>query len=393
MVTIGYWICYPFSALVRLLYTVTGSYGVSLILFTLVIKLVLLPFQMKSKKSMVRMNRMSGRMQELKKRYANNQAKMNEEVQKLYAEEGVNPMSGCLWSFLPLPILMALYYVIREPVAYFMNFGSRAAAITVLDSAKEVVKGLGLTWTTMKSGADGAYAQIEIIKALASNADKAPVKEFFAANPNWVNVNYQFLGIDLSALPSAAIKTLSTGFAWAAAGLLLIPILSAVLQILVMKITMSTQAGGAGENPSSKMMMWTMPLFSLWIGFTLPAALGVYWIAQSAFTAIQELLLGKFYNGKLEAEEEEHQRQVEDRRRVRQEEARRLQEEQRQLSVKQQAKAQKRAKSGIQAPVKGKRPSTTEAGRVGDRPYARGRAYADTHYDYDNEAGRETGDE
>ena len=111
MATIGYWICYPFAALVRLFYSLTGSYGISLILFTLVIKLILLPFQMKSKKSMVRMSRMSGKMQEIQKRYANNKEKMNEEMQKLYAEQGGNPMSGCLWSFLPMPILIAMYYI------------------------------------------------------------------------------------------------------------------------------------------------------------------------------------------------------------------------------------------------------------------------------------------
>ena len=125
--TIGYAICIPFAALLRLFYNLTGSYGVSLILFTLVIKLILLPFQMKSKKSMVRMSRMSGKMQEIQKKYANNQLKMQEEMQKFYQEEGFNPMSGCLWSFLPLPILMALYYIIREPIVYFMNFGGKDA--------------------------------------------------------------------------------------------------------------------------------------------------------------------------------------------------------------------------------------------------------------------------
>ena len=124
MSTIGYLICIPFAwPWCGLFYNLTGSYGVSLILFTLVIKLILLPFQMKSKKSMVRMSRMSGKMQEIQKKYANNQLKMQEEMQKFYQEEGVNPMSGCLWSFLPLPILMALYYIIREPIVYFMNFG------------------------------------------------------------------------------------------------------------------------------------------------------------------------------------------------------------------------------------------------------------------------------
>ena len=103
MSTIGYYICVPFAWLVRLFYNLTNSYGVALILFTLVIKLIMLPFQMKSKKSMMRMSRVSGQMQELQKRYAKNQAKLQEEMQKLYEEEGVNPMSGCLWSLMPIP--------------------------------------------------------------------------------------------------------------------------------------------------------------------------------------------------------------------------------------------------------------------------------------------------
>ena len=90
--SIGYVICIPFALLVKLFYNMTGSYGVAIILFTVAVKLILLPFQIKSKKSMIRMNRMQGRMQDLQKKYANNQMKLNEEMQKLYAEEGVNPM-------------------------------------------------------------------------------------------------------------------------------------------------------------------------------------------------------------------------------------------------------------------------------------------------------------
>ena len=89
--TFGYYICIPFAALLRLFYNMTGSYGVAIILFTLVIKLIMLPFQIKSKKSMIRMSRMSGRMQELQKRYARNQAKLQEEMQKLYEEEASIP--------------------------------------------------------------------------------------------------------------------------------------------------------------------------------------------------------------------------------------------------------------------------------------------------------------
>ena len=110
--TLGYWICWPFAWLTRQFYELTGSYGVALILFTLVVKLVLLPFMMKSKRSMIRMNMVSGQLQEIQKRYANNREKMAEEQQRLYQENGINPMSGCLWSFIPMPILIARYALI-----------------------------------------------------------------------------------------------------------------------------------------------------------------------------------------------------------------------------------------------------------------------------------------
>ena len=106
---LGYYICVPFAWLTRLFYTWTGSYGVALILFTLLVKLVLLPFQLKSKKSMLRMNRMQGKIKDIQTRYANNKEKQQQEMADLYAREGVNPMSGCLWSFIPFPILIALY--------------------------------------------------------------------------------------------------------------------------------------------------------------------------------------------------------------------------------------------------------------------------------------------
>ncbi len=377
--TIGYIICIPFAALLRLSYQLTHSYGVSLLLFTLVIKLVLLPFQMKSKRSMVRMSRMSGKMQEIQKKYANNQMKMNEEIQALYAEEGVNPMSGCLWSFLPMPIVIALYYIIREPIVYFMNFGGRAAGLEVLGKAKDVVTSLGLTWTTLRDGVtDGPYAQIEILQHITSHADAPAVREFLAENPGWVNVDYHFLGIDLTALPKDAFASLKGGVTMAAIGLILIPILSGALSYLLSKISMAS-SGAAANGGSNKMMMLMVPLMSVWFGFIWPAALGVYWIAQSAFSVIQEIVLGKFYNQKIEAEETAkfEARQADRQRRM--EEARKLQEERERQAAQKRSLREKR-QAALEAKNK-KKPGTNEAGRVGDRPYARGRTYRADRYD------------
>ena len=378
--TIGYYICIPFAALLRIFYNMTGSYGLSLIFFTLVIKLIMLPFQMKSKKSMVRMNRMSGRMQEIQKKYANNQMKMNEEMQKFYAEEGINPMSGCLWSFLPMPILIALYYIIREPVVFFMNFGSRTANLEVLQKAKDVITSLNLNWSTLGIGNDGAYAQIEIIQHISSNAENPIVKAFLTENPNWVNVDYHFLGLDLTTLPSSAFGALKSGVTPALIGIILIPILSGLLSFLLSKVSMAGTQNQGSAAASGKTMMLMMPLMSVYIAFIMPAALGVYWIAQSAFSIIQEAILGKFYTRRLQEEEDARFEAREADRKRRQEEAKVLQEQQKQEAARKKSLKEKRQEAQ-EAETRAKKPSTTEAGRVGDRPYARGRSYKADRYD------------
>ena len=370
--TIGYLICVPFAALVRLFYNLTGSYGVSLILFTLVIKLILLPFQMKSKKSMVRMSRMSGKMQEIQKKYANNQVKMQEEMQKFYQEEGFNPMSGCLWSFLPLPILMALYYIIREPIVYFMSFGGKEAGLAVVESARKVIEAAGIQLTT-----NPAYEQIEI-----SNIINSQFPDFVAENPGWINIDYHFLGMDLTQTPWSAVGAISAGVTLAMIGLILIPIISGLLSFLLSKVSMK-QSGQGAANGSTKAMMWMMPLMSVYIAFIMPAALGVYWIAQSAFSIIQELILGRFYNNKLQAEEDARQEAIQADRQRRIEEGKIHQEQARQQSGQKKSLKEKRQEAQAAKAAKAKKAasSTTEAGRVGDRPYARGRSYKADRYD------------
>lgn len=383
MSTIGYYICVPFAWLVRLFYNLTNSYGVALILFTLVIKLIMLPFQMKSKKSMMRMSRVSGQMQELQKRYAKNQAKLQEEMQKLYEEEGVNPMSGCLWSLIPFPILIALYSIIRQPITHFMML-SKDVLQTVVQSAADA--GVNLTNIVMMDKATGTPALKDGLYQLASygqiNLVKA-VQEMGLSTPEgWFDMNYNFLGLDLTATPWEYVKNFT--FTWAVIGVILIPILAGLSQFVFSKLTMKTQpqadaAGGA----SMKSMMYMMPLMSVYIDFIMPAALGVYWIAQSVFSLIQEAILNKTFSAKLSEEEEarfqarqaDRQRRMEE---ARVQEQQRKQEEQKKKTLREKQQAAQAAKAVKAAKAA---TSTTEAGRVGDRPYARGRAYKADRYD------------
>lgn len=111
----------PFGYLLDWLYTFTNSYGLALILFSLIVKLVLLPMSVKSKKSMLKMSRLSPQVKALEAKYGDDKQKYQLAVQQMYKEEGVSMGGGCLWSFIPLLILLPLYNVIREPITYMMH--------------------------------------------------------------------------------------------------------------------------------------------------------------------------------------------------------------------------------------------------------------------------------
>ena len=380
--TIGYYICIPFAWLLRALYELTSSYGWALVLFTVVIKLIMLPFQMKSKKSMMRMSRFQPMIKEIQTRYKNNQVKMNEELQRLYAEEGVNPMSGCLWSFLPFPILIALYSIIRQPITRFMMLTTTAMQ-GVIDAVSAAGFDLAAIAMTANDGAvtvkDGLtqlqpYGQITLVKA---------AQELGVALPEgWIHMDFSFLGMDLTMIPSDVIGQIGTG-GWAVIGVLLIPIVSGALSFWQSKVSMASNPAAADPNDptarSSRMVMWMMPIMSLWIGFTLPASLGVYWIANSVLMLVQEKVLNKYFKKSMAAEDEAREKARMEDRLHRMEEAR-VAQQQREAEKKSLKEKQKAAQAAKAAKAEKAKKATTENGRIGDRPYARGRSFNADHY-------------
>ena len=380
--TIGYYICIPFAWLLRALYELTSSYGWALVLFTVVIKLIMLPFQMKSKKSMMRMSRFQPMIKEIQTRYKNNQVKMNEELQRLYAEEGVNPMSGCLWSFLPFPILIALYSIIRQPITRFMMLTTTAMQ-GVIDAVSAAGFDLAAIAMTANDGAvtvkDGLtqlqpYGQITLVKA---------AQELGVALPEgWIHMDFSFLGMDLTTIPSNVIGQIGTG-GWAVIGVLLIPIVSGALSFWQSKVSMAGNPAAADPNDptarSTRMVTWMMPIMSLWIGFTLPASLGVYWIANSVLMLVQEKVLNKYFQKSMAAEDEAREKARMEDRLHRMEEAR-VAQQQREAEKKSLKEKQKAAQAAKAAKAEKAKKATTENGRIGDRPYARGRSFNADHY-------------
>ena len=357
---LGNLIVTPFAALFRWLYSWTGSYGIAIILFGLVVKLVVLPFQMKSKRGMVRMGRLSDKQQELQKKYANNQQKYQEELQKLYMDEGVNPMGGCLWSFLPLFLLIPLYSIIRKPLTSMMMMSTSG-----YNRLLEMAQGMGFQLPE-----NNYNPEISLTRFVSDHWES-----FEGSFPSLLRVDYDFLGgLDLSVVPQDLLKAFE--FTWPVIGVLLIPVVSALLSFVMNKVTMASN-GQKSAGQQAMMMNLMMPLMSLWIGFTLPAALGLYWIVNSVFAMIQEAVLGRFYTRKIEAEEEEREAKRAAARQMRAEEARKREQERREEELLHPKAKQKKPET---AP-KEKKPPTTEAGRVGERPYARGRSYQENRYE------------
>ena len=187
----------PFGWLLGVLYDLTSNYGVAMILFALIVQLVLTPINAKSKKSMMKMSRLQPRIQEIQRKYANDQQKQNEAMQQLQREEGASMgMGGCLWSFVPLFILFPLFTVIREPITYILGESADVVA-QIIAIIKEASPAL-----FESSRAGGYYDQVIAASAIAEHASLIQAAIPGISAETLEGINFNFIGINLGAIPS-----------------------------------------------------------------------------------------------------------------------------------------------------------------------------------------------
>ena len=392
------YIVWPFAKLMMLLYNWTTDYGVSVILFAFVVNLVLLPFMGKSKKSMMRTSRLQPKIMELQKRHEGNQQKLQQEMQKLYMEEGVKPMSGCFWSLIPFPILIALYSVIRQPLVKMMGI-----ATADMEKIKE--------WATanagfVSGGRGGTYDEIGVVNSLHEHFTDA-VNALGDFGEKLIDIDYSFLGMNLGKVPEFRIwnTDFSDPSIWLPAlGLFTIPLIAAFLSWLSMKISQMTNPPAVTQQQnataaSMKSMNILMPIMSIWICFVMPAALGIYWIANSVFGIVRDLGLTKLYQKQLDEEDAERltrekERELEFARR--REESERLRAEgivdttntsKKKIQAQQKHEREERRNAQISAEREARRErlgivKENNPSQVGNRKYARGRAYDPDRFAY-----------
>ncbi|MBE6933880.1 MAG: membrane protein insertase YidC [Ruminococcaceae bacterium] len=395
----------PFGYLLDWLYQLFHNYGVALIFFAIVVQIVMLPISAKSKKSMMKMTRLQPRLNAIKEKYANDPQKQQEAMQKLQKEEGASMgCGGCLWSLVPLLILIPLYSVVRQPLTYLLHESP--------ENIKEIIAVLKEQNAALFSS-NSFYEEIIAASNISQYADA--IKE---AIPNisartLEGVNFSFLGIDLGVQPSLG-ALFGGALSWPVIGAVLMPVVSAGSQVLQTIITrrandsLVTNEKGVQDKEAAKqsqtaktssMMMWMMPAMSLWIGFSVPVALSLYWFIGGIVRTVEDIFLNKKYRKIYDAEDAERLKKAMEEEALEAEKERlraekraanpegisentskkKLQKQQQQAEEAARAAAKKEynAKKGI---VEEEEEEKTTLSGIADRPYCKGRAYDPNRY-------------
>ena len=281
-----------FGYLLNVINDFVGNYGIAIILFTVIIKLIMIPLSIKQQKTMKKSTKLQEEMKVLQFKYKNDPEKLNREMMDLYKKENMSPFSGCLSSIFQFILLISIFYMVRFPLTYMEKIDK-----TQLDTYVQQMKNDGMTVSE-------AYSEIDIIRELDYLKEKFPEDE----NLNKINLNMQFCGLDLSKIPQQNLGD------WT---VYIIPILYIISTFVSMRITTSMQnktnkkddviditdnKDGKEEEKnemeeamaqSNKMMSWMMPIMSVSISLVAPLGLALYWLVNNIVMIGERLILNK----------------------------------------------------------------------------------------------------
>ena len=292
-----------FGYVLKLLYVIVGNYGWAIILFSILVKGLMIPISLKQQKSIKKNQQIQDEMKQIQFKYKNDPEKLNQETMALYKREGMSPFSGCLSGILQIVLLLSVFLLVRQPLTYMVKMDSedikKVEAIVLKDEKQE------------NKSAYSEIAIIQNIKKLENNdsveeMEKSEVKEYIKQ----ANLNMDFLGIDLSQIP----KNNLTDFK-----VLIIPVLYIISSFISIRmssnmnnknktdkklITDGTEQKDERYNPmddASKTMMWMMPIMSVSIAAIAPLGLALYWLMNNILMIIERLVFDKILNKEEEA--------------------------------------------------------------------------------------------
>jgi YidC/Oxa1 family membrane protein insertase len=285
------------------------NYGLSLIMFTVLIKCALLPLTVKQIKSTQQMQELQPELERLQKRYKNDKEKLNEETMKLYQEKGVNPAGGCLPMLVQLPIIFSLFYTIRRPLTYMLGWTKEAigsVVISIMNLRPEFFQGKQFTFidkfedikTDPLAVAElferNPYYEINVIDAM----NKIPN----VAQEGMEKISLDFLGIiNLGVKPSYDFNVIAQNPSVYIMALVMVVIAVGTTFLSTwLSMRSTSQSSIAQANQTGKSMMYVGPLMTLLISFQTPLGLSLYWTVSNVFQIAQQLFIEKYVRNKKE---------------------------------------------------------------------------------------------
>lgn len=294
-----------FGVIMDTIYNVFSSMGIvslgfSIIVFTLIVRTLMLPLAFQQQKSMKEMQKIQPELKKLQSKYKDkkdqaSQQKYQMEMNELYKEHGVNPFGGCLPLLVQMPIIFALFQVLRNIPSYITHvnalFKGIATQVMTIEGSGEIFT----NWISENRYQVKEFDITNVNKVIDTMGQFSSdmwvtFQETFPSIRSIIEVNYAqiseiytFLGINLADKPDL----MSIG--------VLLPIMNVLIQILVMRT--STSSGAAQDNPTQKSMMYTMPLITGFFVIQMPAGLGLYWLVGSLYQLAQQFVINRHLHG------------------------------------------------------------------------------------------------
>ena len=281
-----------FGYLLQFLYTLVNNYGLAIILFTLIIKLLLLPLSIKQQKTMKKSSELQENVKVMQFKYKNDPEKLNQEMMNLYKTENVSPFSGCLTSIVQMLLLLSIFYLVRSPLT-FMEKIPQDNINTYIQQLKDEGKAIS-----------NVYPEIDLIRETELLKEKNPEDQFVEKT----NVKMNFLGLDLSKIPQQNMTDYTV---------YIIPVLYILSSFVSIRITTAKQQkdkedkksknidGNTGKEieeennemdavmQTNKMMSWFVPIMSISIAFIAPLGLALYWLISNILMIAERLIIDK----------------------------------------------------------------------------------------------------
>lgn len=285
-----------FGYLLEFLYNLINNYGIAIILFSVIIKIILLPLSIKQQRTLKKSTELQDKMKALQFKYKNNPEKLNQEMMNLYKTENMSPFSGCLTAIVQFILLISVFYLVRSPLTFMQKI-----------PADDINKYVTQVEEDGRQVSD-VYPEIDLIRESNWLQEKNPDDE----SSKKLSLQMNFLGLDLSKIPQQNMSDYTV---------YIIPVLYILSSFISIRLSTSMQAkqnkksnketvidGETGKEliteeeanemdtvmQTNKMMSWMMPIMSISIAFIAPLGLALYWLVNNILMILERLILNKF---------------------------------------------------------------------------------------------------